>query len=202
MSNQVTEKLCDEPICILASGMGSNFEALVSRFPLQKFFLICNVPHAGCLSVAEKFKVSSTTISSEGKSRSSFEKELVEVISSQGNVKWIVLAGFMRILSSTFFEEQKRQLPAARIINLHPAHREDYKGAHAYEFAVKKKFPRWGLSVHETTPELDSGPLLGSEEHAVYPWETQHVLHSRLRTYEHLLLSKTLQDLCQKGASS
>ena len=107
----------------------------------------------------------------------------------------VVLAGYMRVLSGHFLQSLDELLPGHRIINLHPAHLDQYKGAQGWGAAVKSKCPRWGLSVHNVTPQLDSGELLWSEDFSVFPYEAESELRERIKKQENDFLVKCVSKL-------
>ncbi len=182
-------------IAILASGDGSNFEALASHFQKQISTLICNVEGAFVLKRAEKYHIPHFLIPHKNfSSRVEHEKEIVAQLKSFSALKLIVLAGYMRVLSPYFFKELGHILT----INLHPAHLQEYKGAHAYEYATFHKYPRWGLSIHKVTEELDSGTLLNSIEFEIYPYETVEDIKKRVKILEHKLLVNTVAKIIKK----
>ena len=200
-------------IAVLASGPGSNFEALAQYFKGQIQVLICNVEKAKVLELAKQYEIPSLLIPHKNfKTRGGHEIEIIENLKKFPQIKIVVLAGYMRVLSPTFFQYFRGMDPAVspkgsprddnknnaiKIINLHPAHLDEYKGAHAFEFAVENKFPRWGISVHKVTEELDSGELLNSVEFPIYPYETVAHLKQRTKVYEHQILIQTVEELLQ-----
>ena len=180
---------------VFASGKGSNFHALAQHFSTQIEALVCNREDAPVIEIAKKYNISCYVIPHKNYStRSEHEIAVWNELNKINSFQFIVLAGYMRVLSPTFFEK----LGQKKIINLHPAHLEDYKGAHAYEFAVEHKFPRWGLSVHDVTPKLDSGALIHSTEFAIFPYESVEQLKSRVQKIEHNLLVESVQSIFNK----
>lgn len=182
-------------LIVLASGNGTNFEKIAEQFSVD--LLICDKPNAFVMTRAKQLNVEHKLCRKDMfDSREAFDRKLAQIVNdslpSELSQCLIVLAGFMHILGQYFFKNLK---PGCKIINLHPAHREDYKGPRAYEYAIEKKFPRWGLSVHEATLKLDSGPLLASFETHVFPLDTPESLHTRLRPYESKLLIDTISQL-------
>jgi phosphoribosylglycinamide formyltransferase-1 len=181
-------------IVVLASGKGTNFEALAKAFPGKISGLVTNIPHTGALEKAALHHIPAVTVPHmHFATRGAFEHELVKAIASFPQTQLIVLAGFMRILSPAFFTEMKKSLPSAVSINLHPAHLDEYKGARAYDFAIENRFPRWGISVHELTPQLDSGRILGTTELSLPPWETKQDFVARAQVQERLLLVQVVE---------
>ena len=201
---------------VLASGSGTNFGALAEHFPKQLAGLVCNVAGAGVLERARLKNISAAVVPHvEFANRGLHERAIVGELfriaqiskvvqppQTQPTLKappqklsLVVLAGYMRVLTPTFFEQMQAQLPGVRVINLHPAHLSDYKGAKAYAAAVERRAPRWGLSVHEVVPELDSGPLLGSTEIPVPPFLNPEELQRFAQPFEHKFLCRIVAGL-------
>lgn len=176
-------------IAVLASGDGSNFEALAQHFPKQICALICNVESAYVIERAKKHHIPYFLIPHKNfKTRAEHEKEVIHILSQFVGVKLVVLAGYMRVLSPFFFSK-----PLPLCINLHPAHLDQFKGADAYEYAVRHKYPSWGLSIHKVTQELDSGELLGACEFPLFPYESVSEVKARVKNLEHELLVSTVK---------
>lgn len=175
---------------VLASGTGTNFSALAQNFPHQVTGLVCNVQGAPVLKRAQAAAIPALLVPHNAyPNRPSHDRAVVAALAQLNpKVELVVLAGYMRILSPAFFEEIAKKLPGVRLVNLHPAHLSDYKGAHGYAAAVERLAPRWGLSVHEVIPELDAGPLLASLEIPVAPYLTAPELQKFAQPFEHALL--------------
>ena len=183
-------------IVVFASGSGTNFEAIANAFPDKVKALVCNVENAKVILKAQQRNIPCYIVPHKNyNSRAYHEIALLQSIQNLKGIKVIVLAGYMRVLSPTFFEEALKIQPTPKLINLHPAPLDLYKGAHAYEYAAENKVTKWGLSVHEVIPELDSGKLLDSLEFPVFPYETADQIRERARPLEHHLLIKSLNKI-------
>jgi len=95
--------------------------------------VFANKPDAEGLKIAEKYGVNTAFIGSKGKKREVFDQQVVEYLKPL-NIDYIVLAGFMRILSPLFIRIYKN-----RIINIHPADTDEFQGIGAYEWAFENK---------------------------------------------------------------
>jgi|GEM_PF-633408 len=207
-------------VAVMASGSGSNFSALLACDVLAPHVkaLVCNVPGAGAIARANAAGVPVRVVAHRDFStRTSHEEAVLEALAalvasqpchnrgegSKGEPEGdsplvaLVLAGYMRILGPTFLEGFSQRFPHATLVNLHPAHLDEYRGARGYEHAVSFLYPRWGLSVHRVSAELDGGELLASAEIPVLPTDTPDTLHARARTVEHELLVRTVRGLLQ-----
>lgn len=188
-------------IVVLASGKGSNFAALAQKLHSRISCLVINEPGAGAQRVAAEFGIPCLTIAhAKFPDRGSFEKTLIESLRERHplqDLKLILLAGFMRVLSKTYFEEIKQHFPNACTLNIHPAHLYEYKGANGYKAAIARRAPRWGISVHRVTPELDAGPVVASIDAPVFPWEIEAELRARMQKCEHILYVATVLKILQ-----
>jgi phosphoribosylglycinamide formyltransferase-1 len=190
-------------IVVFASGRGSHFQALTKAFPNESFLLVCNEPQAPVLVKAQEQNIPIILEPHRNHSqRQDHETAILKQLTLFPQIKLIVLAGYMRILSPAFFALKQAipQLASTPILNIHPADLHDYKGAHAFEYAVAHKFPRWGLSVHYVTEELDNGELIFCKEIPLFPYESHDIFKQRVLPQEHQLLRQSIEHiLSQKG---
>ena len=198
VSQNQSKKMFGADCAVLASGAGSNFEALAKAFPGRIAALISDNPAAGVLGLAQELSVN-TYICDRARyqSRRMHEAALLDQLRSVfvgSDLRFLLLAGYMRILSPQFLQELSSLFGGCRIWNLHPAYPSAYKGGRAYEFAVQHRYPYWGITIHQVTADLDSGPVVASVEAVVYPWETASALKARLQPMEHKLFIQALKD--------
>ena len=100
----------------------------------------------------------------------------------------LCLAGFMRILTPGFID-----LWQGRILNIHPSLLPKYKGLDTHARAIAAGDEIAGCSVHEVTPELDGGPVLGQAVVPVLPGDTPARLAARILPLEHRLYPGVLR---------
>ena len=100
----------------------------------------------------------------------------------------VCLAGFMRVLTAGFVSQFE-----GRMLNIHPSLLPKYKGLHTHARALEAGDARHGCTVHEVTPLLDDGPVLGQAEVPVLPGDTPDVLAARVLEQEHRLYPAVLQ---------
>jgi phosphoribosylglycinamide formyltransferase-1 len=116
-----------------------------------------------------------------GRDRAAFEENLLKrVLAAQPDI--LCLAGFMRILSPTFIGHF-----AGKMLNIHPSLLPKYPGLHTHQRALEAGDRQAGCTVHEVTPELDAGPILGQSRVAVLPGDTADTLAARVLVQEHRL---------------
>jgi phosphoribosylglycinamide formyltransferase-1 len=130
----------------------------------------------------------------KGQDRRVYDAELAELVGSF-EPDLVVLAGWMRILSSAFLD----RFPD-RVINLHPALPDTFPGMHAIERAYRAfqddEIPHTGVMVHRVPDEgVDSGPVLAQEIVPIYPDDTLEALEARIHQVEHPLLVQAIKKL-------
>lgn len=176
-------------MAVLVSGRGSNFEAL--HLGLQAFTdppahvvgLISDQPNALALEKAERFGVSTEIIDRKCyESKADFEQALVAALQAL-QPDWVVLAGFMRVLSADAIAPF-----AGCMINIHPSLLPKYRGLHTHERVLAAHETVHGASIHFVTPELDGGPVLSQVTMAVEDDDDAESLAARLLPLEHRLI--------------
>jgi len=125
--------------------------------------------------------------------RAHFDAACADLIDKHA-CQWIVLAGYMRILSSFFV----RRFPA-RIINIHPAILPAFPGAHAVDDAVDYGVKVSGCTVHLVDEVLDGGPVLAQAVVPVLDDDTPESLHARIQIEEHKIYPATLTRMAECG---
>ncbi len=116
--------------------------------------------------------------------------QLIAETIKQKKIDWIVLAGFMKILSSSFV----KQFPG-RIVNIHPSMLPAFPGAHAIRDALTAGADCSGVTIHIVDEFVDHGPILAQEEVPIHPGDTEESLAERVHAVEHRLYPHTLQAL-------
>ena len=91
------------------------------------------------------------------KSREDFDKQLITII-DELDISLIILAGYMRILSSDFIHHF-----AGKILNIHPSLLPKFPGLNTHRKAIDAKEKYHGATVHFVTEELDGGPIISQE---------------------------------------
>ena len=109
---------------------------------------------------------------------------------------YVVLAGYMRLLSAEFVAEWQ-----GRLLNIHPSLLPAYKGLDTHERALSNGDTVAGCSVHLVTEELDDGEVLGQTEVAILPEDTPETLAARVLIAEHQLYPRVLADYVSRAQS-
>lgn len=171
-------------IGILASGRGSDFQAIVDAVESGKVdyeiaILVCNNSNAFAIERARKHSIEHAIIDHKGKEREEFDREMSKTLSDAG-CDLVVLAGFMRILSPWFVNEWKN-----RIVNIHPALLPSFPGAHAHRDALEYGVKVTGLTIHFVDEEMDGGPIIFQTSVEVLDDDTEDSLGARVLEREH-----------------
>jgi formyltetrahydrofolate-dependent phosphoribosylglycinamide formyltransferase len=135
---------------VLISGSGTNLQAILNHVQDPTIgsladiaLVISNKPNVEGLKRAEKAGIPTTVIShKEFPTREEFDKELLKTLQAN-NIEFVVLAGFMRILTPAFVNAYR-----GKLINIHPALLPSFKGTHAHQQALDAGVRVTGCTVH------------------------------------------------------
>jgi phosphoribosylglycinamide formyltransferase-1 len=179
---------------VLASGFGSNLEAILQFFEQPEKKGICSAvicdKKVYALERAKKYNIPSYLVESKNyKNRDQFDRALMKII-DQYRPKLIVLAGFMRILTPSFVHAYQK-----RLINIHPSLLPKYTGLNTHQRAIDARDQRHGTSVHFVIAALDSGPLIAQESLLLFENESSDDLGKRVQQLEYQLYPKIIH-LC------
>ncbi|MEL6877045.1 MAG: formyltransferase family protein, partial [Pseudomonadota bacterium] len=113
----------------------------------------------------------------------------MEAAARAAGAEYLVLAGYMRILSDEFVERWR-----GRIFNIHPSLLPKYKGLETHARAIDAGDSHGGASVHLVVPELDAGEVLAQVQVAIAPNDTPDTLAERVKIAEHQLYPRAVND--------
>ncbi len=179
-------------VAILISGGGSNMLALLHDMAqgdhsATPVLVASNDPQAGGLAKAAALGVATAAVDHRGQSREAFEAALLDPIMA-ANPDILLLAGFMRVLTPAFVNRF-----AGRMLNIHPSLLPKYPGLHTHQRAIDAGDAQAGCTVHEVTPVLDDGPILGQARVPVLAGDTADTLAARVLVQEHRLYPAVLR---------
>lgn len=194
-------------IVVLASGEGTNLQAILDgcsggRLPAEVVAVVSNRQGSGALRRAAAAGAPFVHIAPQpGEDRGEYDARLADVVSGF-DPDWVVLAGWMRILSMSFLG----WFPGM-VVNLHPALPGELPGtdaiARAWDESCLGRRDHTGVMVHLVPDEgVDTGPVLATAVVAIEPTDTLHTLTQRVHETEHRLLVETLATLCTSGANA
>ncbi len=186
-------------LAILLSGRGSNMLALVKatqtgilRELAEVAVVFSNQPGAPGLDAAAALGCPTAALPSQGRKRAEFDTDAAALL-QQYRPDWVVLAGYMRILSPAFIQPF-----AGRILNIHPADTHQHQGLHAYEWAFENQLPETKITVHLVDEGLDTGPVLAQQAVDLRGAHTLAEVERRGLAVEHELYAETLAELIGK----
>jgi phosphoribosylglycinamide formyltransferase 1 len=185
-------------VVILISGRGSNMEAIIKAHAAQHWpgkiaAVLSNRPHAKGLSIAASHGIATHVLDhTQFDSRDAFDAMLAKTLDAVG-ARWIVLAGFMRVLTTPFVERF-----SGRLINVHPSLLPAFPGLATHRQALAAGVRVHGCTVHFVTPDVDGGPIIAQAIVPVLPDDTEEMLESRVRGMEHKLLPQVVRALAEE----
>jgi phosphoribosylglycinamide formyltransferase 1 len=184
-------------IAVLISGAGTNMAALVyaSRIeacPYEVVLVASNDPDAGGLALAAAEGIATFACPHKGMAREAHDAAMEAAVLDAG-ADYIVLAGYMRILSDGFVERW-----AGRMLNIHPSLLPKYKGLDTHARAIEAGDSHGGTSVHLVTPELDAGEVLAQIAVPITPADTPATLAERVKLAEHQLYPRAVADYASR----
>ncbi|MGB6169756.1 MAG: phosphoribosylglycinamide formyltransferase [Geitlerinemataceae cyanobacterium] len=177
---------------VLASGNGSNFEAIIEAIADGKLraeipVVIYNNPGAAVAARAGRWGIPSILVNHRDyRSREAFDFEIAQTLKQYG-VDWVIMAGWMRVVTQVLIEAFPN-----KIINIHPSLLPSFPGIKAVEQALKAGVKIAGCTVHLVTLEVDSGPILMQAAVPVLPNDTAETLHARIQIQEHEILPRSI----------
>jgi phosphoribosylglycinamide formyltransferase-1 len=176
---------------ILISGGGSNMRALVqARTGLDVRAVVSNRPEAGGLAWAKANGIPTAVVDhTRYADREAFDAALLQAIA---NPDFVLLAGFMRILTTGFIERFRH-----RMLNIHPSLLPAFPGLHTHRQALEAGVKVHGCTVHFVTAELDGGPIVTQGVVPVLPQDTEATLAARVLEAEHRIYPQAARWLAQ-----
>lgn len=182
---------------VLVSGNGTNLQAILDaarsgRIDADVSVVISNQPGAYALTRAESAGVKAVSLPHRGfPSREAFDAALASELRRE-RVDWVVLAGFMRLLTPGFLAAFPQ-----RVINIHPALLPAFPGAHAIRDALAYGVRVTGCTVHLVDEGVDTGPILDQRAVPVEEGDTEETLAERMHRAEHELYVDVLARLAR-----
>ncbi len=188
-----TNKPVKKRFVILISGLGSNMQQIVqlaydssSLVSIQA--VVSNKASAAGLDWAAKQGIETAVVDHRlFPDREAFDHALAGAV-AKFEPDYVLLAGFMRILTPGFVNQFK-----GRLINIHPSLLPAFPGLHTHARAIEAGVDRHGCSVHFVTDELDHGPVIAQAALKVSPTETPEQLAQRVLVLEHQLYPEVVQ---------
>jgi phosphoribosylglycinamide formyltransferase-1 len=180
----------DARIAVLASGAGSNLQALLDDPVVgpSVILVVSDRPRAGALDRGRAEGIKSLVLEpAHYATREQFDRSLTTLLEEEA-IEFVVLAGYMRILGPETVRAFRD-----RIMNVHPALLPNFPGAHAVRDALAWGVKVTGATVHLVDEEVDHGPIVLQESVPVMPDDDERSLHLRIQAVEHRLLPQAVR---------
>ena len=174
---------------VLISGHGTNLKSLIEfskkkNSPINIKLIISNSNKAKGLKYSKAYKIQKKVINFKIKNIA--EKKLLNFLSKK-NIKFICLAGFMKILSKKFIKRF-----SGKIINIHPSLLPKYKGLNTHQKALKNNDKYSGCTVHYVTKKVDSGKIILQKKVKIRRNDSLNTLTKKVLLEEHKLYPRAI----------
>ena len=177
---------------VFISGTGSNLKKLIKfsykkKSPISIKLVISNNKNANGLKYANKKRIEKKIINFIKPKES--EKKILTLLNKR-KIKFICLAGFMKILSNKFIKKFK-----GKIVNIHPSLLPKYKGLNTHKKVLENKEKFSGCTVHYVTSQLDSGKIILQKQVKITKTDTEKTLKIKILKEEHKLYPKAIKKI-------
>ena len=176
-------------IAVLLSGNGSNLKAIIDK-GIKVSFVASNNSKALGLKIAKNADIPFYSWENVLELEEEVSKLIIEY-----DIKLLVLAGYMRLLSQNFVNS----LPSKFIVNVHPSLLPKYKGINAIKQAIEDCAEYTGVTIHYVDEGMDSGSIIKQEIMKINENDTVETLKDRLQIIEHRLYSDTIKSILIKN---
>jgi phosphoribosylglycinamide formyltransferase-1 len=176
---------------VLASGKGSNFEALVEALREsggrhECVLLAVDRKGAFALTRAQRLGIPSCHISFADRGQAEAEAELDKVLEASA-ADLVALAGFMRILGPGFVSTRR-----GRLVNVHPSILPRWPGKDSVRRSHEAGEAEYGVTVHYVDEGVDTGPIIAQEAFTAAPGTGLAEIEGRIHDIEHRLFPQTI----------
>jgi len=184
-------------IVVVASGRGSNFQAIIGalergRIPAQCVALVTDNPKAYAIERATAAKIPVVVVDYGAyETRERYEQALLAAL-KETKPDLVVLAGYMRILGSSIVREY-----TGKMVNIHPALLPSFTGLHAQRQALEHGVKVAGCTVHFVDESLDGGPIILQRCVRVMDDDDEDTLANRILIQEHIALPEAVRLFCE-----
>ena len=174
---------------VFISGRGTNLKSLIKfskkkNSPINIKLIISNTNKAKGLKYSKVYKIQKKVI--DFKNKNIAEKKLLNFLSKK-NIKFICLAGFMKILSKKFIKKF-----SGKIVNIHPSLLPKYKGLNTHQKALKNNDKYSGCTVHYVTDKVDSGKIILQKKIKIKRKDSLNTLTKKVLLEEHKLYPRAI----------
>ena len=174
---------------ILISGRGTNLKSLIEfskkkNSPINIKLIISNSNKAKGLKYSKTYKIPKKVV--DFKNKNIAEKNLLSLLSKK-KIRFICLAGFMKILSKKFIKKF-----SGKIVNIHPSLLPKYKGLNTHQKALKNNDKYSGCTVHYVTDKVDSGKIILQKKVKIKRKDSLNTLTKKVLLEEHKIYPRAI----------
>ena len=174
---------------VFISGRGTNLKSLIKfskkkNSPINIKLIISNTNKAKGLKYSKVYKIQKKII--DFKNKNIAEKKLLNLLSKK-KIRFICLAGFMKILSKKFIKKF-----SGKIVNIHPSLLPKYKGLNTHQKALKNNDKYSGCTVHYVTNKVDSGKIILQKKVKIKRNDSLNTLTKKVLLEEHKLYPRAI----------
>lgn len=174
----------------MASGSGSNLQALIDQGAKGLAVVLSNVESCGAIERARRSSIPTMVVPCIG-DRNRYTTDLCDAAEAHGS-KALILAGFMKVLGP----EAIARFPN-RILNIHPSLLPSFPGVDAVGQALRAGVDTTGVTVHFVDEKIDHGPIVAQRSVPVLPGDDEESLHGRIQVAEHDLYPRIVKALVE-----
>jgi len=184
-------------VVVMASGRGSHFDALLKatqkgELDAEIKAVVSDRKEALVLQKAQKAGVPAFACPAQGLSREEQESQILSLIEPL-QPHFLILAGYMRILSPQFLKKFESGKGYFRVVNIHPSLLPAFPGVGGYAQAYEHGCQLAGATVHLVDQGLDTGPICAQESFLISDCQSAQEVEERGLTVEHRLYTQTLK---------
>lgn len=174
---------------VFISGRGTNLKSLIKfskkkNSPINIKLIISNTNKAKGLKYSKAYKIQKKVI--DFKNKNIAENKLLNLLSKK-KIRFICLAGFMKILSKKFIKKF-----SGKIVNIHPSLLPKYKGLNTHQKALKNNDKYSGCTVHYVTDKVDSGKIILQKKVKIKRKDSLNTLTKKVLLEEHKLYPRAI----------
>ena len=174
---------------VFISGRGTNLKSLIKfskkkNSPINIKLIISNTNKAKGLKYSKVYKIQKKVI--DFKNKNIAEKKLLNLLSKK-KIRFICLAGFMKILSKKFIKKF-----SGKIVNIHPSLLPKYKELNTHQKALKNNDKYSGCTVHYVTDKVDSGKIILQKKVKIKRKDSLNTLTKKVLLEEHKLYPRAI----------
>jgi len=185
-------------IAVLASGNGTNFQALVKAISKQKIkaeikILITDKKNSFVRKRARNLAIEDIFIDpNKFKSDLDFDKKIIEILKKE-KIDLIILAGYMKLITPFLIKNFNN-----KIINIHPSLLPAFKGTNSIKRAYSYGCKVTGVTIHFIDQEIDHGPIILQETIKIEKGMSEETLTKKIHNLEHKLYPQALKLILDK----